>query len=79
MKRISLKSLNLKEVEQLSRNQLKDVIGGHVMTSAQSCSNNCYNGSGGSTTVSHTCSGEESCVAVAGDAIYCNGVRAKSC
>ena len=28
MKKISLKNLNLKEVEQLSREQLKDVLGG---------------------------------------------------
>lgn len=34
MKKISLKNLNLKEVEQLSRNQLKNVLGG-------------FNGSGG--------------------------------
>ncbi|WP_140937577.1 TIGR04149 family rSAM-modified RiPP [Sphingobacterium lumbrici] len=33
MKKISLKSLNLSEVEQLSRSQLKDVLGGFMSTS----------------------------------------------
>jgi len=33
MKKISLKNLNLKEVEQLSRVQLKNVLGGYTGTS----------------------------------------------
>lgn len=33
MKKISLKNLNLKEVEQLTRAQLKDVLGGFTGTS----------------------------------------------
>ncbi|TJZ50046.1 rSAM-modified peptide [Sphingobacterium olei] len=33
MKKISLKNLNLREVEQLSRSQLKEVLGGFISTS----------------------------------------------
>lgn len=47
--------------------------------SGQSCSNNCSDGKGGSRTVSHTCPSGQQCVAVAGDAIYCDGQPAKLC
>lgn len=52
MKKISLKSLNLKEVEQLSREQLKDVLGGWSnstdnpafgTTTAEDCATSCSN------------------------------------
>ncbi|MBL1408208.1 hypothetical protein [Sphingobacterium faecale] len=48
MKKISLKTLNLKEIEQLSREQLKDVIGGWVSstsgtTTTEDCSASCQN------------------------------------
>lgn len=41
MKKISLKNLNLKEVQQLSREQLKDVLGGNFGSSTGSSSGNC--------------------------------------
>ncbi len=37
MKKISLKNLNLNEVEQLSREQLKNVLGGEVETTGGCC------------------------------------------
>ncbi|GEM_PF-1010337 len=81
--KISLKNLNLKEVEKLTREQLKDVLGGEVTNTdiphGETCSNNCSDGKGGSRSVTHTCSSGEMCVAVAGDAIYCAGQKAKSC
>lgn len=41
MKKISLKTLNLKEVEQLSREQLKGVFGGSIGSGTGSSSGNC--------------------------------------
>ena len=53
MKKISLKNLNLKEVEQLSREQLKNVLGGYtggttedIITTSErglcECDTNCF-------------------------------------
>lgn len=43
MKKISLKNLNLNEVEQLSREQLKNVVGGFVDGSGEgNCGENAY-------------------------------------
>lgn len=54
MKKISLKTLNLKEIETLTREQLRDVLGGTFMSTSDSpsttsdkCESNCEN-SGGS-------------------------------
>lgn len=44
MKKISLKNLNLKEVEQLSREQLKNVLGGYADTSTSSGGGGCPTG-----------------------------------
>lgn len=47
MKKISLKNLNLREVEQLSRTQLKAVLGGFISTSdsitTPGCTESCEN------------------------------------
>lgn len=37
MRKISLKNLNIQEVEPLSRNQLKDVLGGYTTAGKVSC------------------------------------------
>ena len=62
MKRISLKSLNLKEVEHLSRAQMKNLIGGFAQSSESSggscyCGENCYVGHPDGSTCTDACSG----------------------
>ncbi|QNL49826.1 rSAM-modified peptide [Olivibacter sp. SDN3] len=57
MKKISLKNLNLKEVEQLSREQLKDVFGGSASasgTDSGTCDPDAAICSGGCTTSANT-------------------------
>ncbi|KGE13336.1 hypothetical protein [Sphingobacterium deserti] len=44
MQKISLKNLNLKEVEKLSREQLKDVLGGNLGSGSPTCSQSCKMG-----------------------------------
>lgn len=64
MKKITLKNLYLKEVEQLSRSQLKEILGGsmltsdstHGITTTQDCAVSC-GAEGGSCTTSECKSG----------------------
>lgn len=54
MKKITLKNLNLKEVEQLSREQLKDVLGGGSLVSSEfstDCQKKCKSSEGSCVTV----------------------------
>jgi len=61
MKKISLKNLNLKEVEQLSREQLKNVLGGYT------------GGTGGPETETETVPTKECGDYCGGDDGDCNG------
>ena len=57
MKKISLENLNLKEIEQLSREQLKDVLGGWSISTAQTGGStvNCNDHSGDPENCSGSC------------------------
>lgn len=69
MKKISLKNLNFKEVEQLSRQQLKDVMGG-VQGSGNSCNTHSTSSCGGSCTTSIGTPGKCDTVSING-AVIC--------
>lgn len=67
--KISLKNLNIKEVERLTREQLKDVLGGNIQTTegGGACSSDC-SGSCTKNGISGTCvsksSGECECATI---------------
>lgn len=83
MKKISLKNLNLKEVEQLSREQLKSVLGGwsegtggtdNQTDNTSGCWSSCVPDS----PVRYECTRGD-CLTIAGDGVWCRGNRLHTC